>query len=90
MKATFPEYRESPEARNRYNAAAVLASEQYRRAIGNDSDPVGSKYSCGALIELEQSAEALLTSDGRACRDDGETGKGRAADCLCLGAGRSK
>lgn len=44
MKETFAEYRESPEARNRYNAvvhnaAAVLAAEQYRRAIANNSDP---------------------------------------------------
>ena len=45
MKETFAVYAESPEARNYYNvavhnAAAVLASEQFRRAVRNDSDLV--------------------------------------------------
>lgn len=42
MKEMFDEYRESRKARSRYNtavhnAAAVLASEQFRRAIADDS-----------------------------------------------------
>ena len=45
MKETFPVYAQSPQARSYFNAvvhnaAAVLASEQFRRAIRNDSDPV--------------------------------------------------
>ena len=44
FKDTFPQFRQSHEARNRYNnpvhnTAAVLASEQYHRAIADDSDP---------------------------------------------------
>ncbi len=44
MKETFEEYKESRETRNRYNtpvhnAAAVLASEQYRRVVSDDSEP---------------------------------------------------
>ena len=44
MKETFAVYAQSPEARNYYNvvvhnAGAVLASEQFRRAVRNDSDP---------------------------------------------------
>jgi hypothetical protein len=43
FKERFSAYNASPEARNRYNnpvhnAAAVLASEQLRRAVANDSD----------------------------------------------------
>src|SRR5450631_4526968 len=45
MKETFDDYCQSRETRNRYNApvhnaAAVLASEQYRRAISDISDPI--------------------------------------------------
>lgn len=48
FKDTFPQFRQSQEARNRYNtpvhnAAAVLAAEQYRRAIHDDSDPARDK-----------------------------------------------
>lgn len=44
MKDVIPEYAASKEARGRYNAvvhnaAAVLAAEQYRRVIADDSDP---------------------------------------------------
>ncbi len=44
MKEAFPEYRESRETRNLYNApvhnaAAVLASEQYRRVVCDNSEP---------------------------------------------------
>ena len=44
FKDTFDQFRASPDARNRYNtpvhnAAAVLSSEQYRRALRDDSDP---------------------------------------------------
>ena len=44
FKETFEQFSASPEARNRYNtpvhnAAAVLAAEQYRRAIADDSEP---------------------------------------------------
>jgi hypothetical protein len=44
IKETFPEYSASPAARNRYNspvhnAAAVLASEQFRRTVGDTADP---------------------------------------------------
>ncbi len=44
MKETFPVYAQSPRARNYFNAvvhnaAAVLASEQFRRTIRNDADP---------------------------------------------------
>jgi hypothetical protein len=47
MKEMFEVYRASRESRNRYNtpvhnAAAVLASEHYRRVIADDSDPVRS------------------------------------------------
>jgi hypothetical protein len=41
-----------------------------KEAVSGRSDPdggalvVGSKYSCGALIELEQTAEALVTLYG--------------------------
>ncbi|MDR1910823.1 MAG: hypothetical protein LBQ52_00545 [Helicobacteraceae bacterium] len=43
FKEQFDQYRESKESRNRYNspahnAAAVLASEQYRRVTANRSD----------------------------------------------------
>lgn len=45
FKDTFAQFSQSPEARNRYNtpvhnAAAVLASEQFRRVIHDESDPV--------------------------------------------------
>lgn len=44
MKDVIPEYAASKETRGRYNgvvhnAAAVLAAEQYRRVIADDSDP---------------------------------------------------
>jgi len=44
MKDVIPEYAASKETRGRYNAvvhnaAAVLAAEQYRRVISDDSDP---------------------------------------------------
>lgn len=44
FKDTFESFRQSPEARNRYNtpvhnSAAVLAAEQYRRALLDESDP---------------------------------------------------
>lgn len=44
MKDVIPEFAASKEARGRYNAvvhnaAAVLAAEQYRRVIADDSDP---------------------------------------------------
>jgi hypothetical protein len=44
MKEMFPEYSASKEHRNRYNlpvhnAAAVLASAQFRLTIADDSDP---------------------------------------------------
>lgn len=44
FKETFPQYAASPDSRDRYNtpvhnAAAVLASEQYGRALRDDSDP---------------------------------------------------
>src|SRR4051794_6178719 len=44
MKETFPVYAQSPQARSYFNAvvhnaAAVLASEQFRRAIRHDADP---------------------------------------------------
>ncbi|WP_143684564.1 zeta toxin family protein [Variovorax sp. KK3] len=44
FKDTFDDFKRSQEARNRYNApvhnaAAVLASEQFRRALRDDSDP---------------------------------------------------
>lgn len=44
MKDVIPEYAASKEARGRYNAvvhnaAAVLAAEQYRRVVEDDSDP---------------------------------------------------
>jgi hypothetical protein len=44
MKETFDDYKRSNETRNRYNApvhnaAAVLAAEQFRRAISDTSDP---------------------------------------------------
>lgn len=44
MKEVFPVYAQSPEARNYYNtvvhnAAAVLASEQFRRIVADASEP---------------------------------------------------
>lgn len=44
FKDTFPQFRQSQEARNRYNtvvhnSAAVLAAEQFRRALHDASDP---------------------------------------------------
>lgn len=44
FKDTFAQFRASPDARNRYNtpvhnAAAVLAAEQFRRALRDDSEP---------------------------------------------------
>ncbi|MDP9897413.1 hypothetical protein J2W32_006522 [Variovorax boronicumulans] len=44
FKDTFEAFRQSPEARNRYNtpvhnSAAVLASEQFKRALRDGSDP---------------------------------------------------
>jgi hypothetical protein len=67
FKETFAEYRESRQTRNRYNApvhnaAAVLASEQFRRVISYDLElgPNVALFLTGipALEKLPMSSEA--------------------------------
>jgi hypothetical protein len=36
----------------------------WRNSLNGPLNPVGSKYSCCAVIELEQPTEALVTFDG--------------------------
>lgn len=69
FKDTFPQFGRSPEARNRYNApvhnaAAVLASEQFRRALRDDSDRTETRrsFSPGYLVPENLGRDRLRIS----------------------------
>jgi hypothetical protein len=61
----FPERREPvlPGHHARIGRTTMFEKEELAARLENSLDLVGSKYSGGALIELEQTAETLVTFD---------------------------
>lgn len=55
---------------NRDAELSCVPESQPHRVI-----PVGSKYSCGALIQLEQFTESVMALDAVSMRDGGENGR---------------